>query len=87
MLAESLGARFQIRKSSDNLRGIAEPPVFMQHISNCLTYGRFEWRRIPAMALCNMQGPDLHKIGSQAFVTFLVESYNKIHYYKTQLKR
>ena len=25
--------RFQIRKSSDNLRGIAEPQVFMQRIS------------------------------------------------------
>ena len=33
MLAEPLRARFQIRKSSDNLRGIAEPPVFMQRIS------------------------------------------------------
>ena len=33
MLAEPLQARFQIRKSSDNLRGIAEPQVFMQRIS------------------------------------------------------
>ena len=35
VLAEPLRARFQIRKSSVNLRGIAEPPVFMQ---------RFNWR-------------------------------------------
>ena len=33
VLAEPLRARFQIRKSSDNLRGIAEPQVFMQCIS------------------------------------------------------
>ena len=34
MLAEPLRARFQIRKSSDNLREIAEPPVFMQRFSS-----------------------------------------------------
>ena len=33
VLAEPLRARFQIRKSSNNLREIAESPVFMQRFS------------------------------------------------------